>query len=202
MPKLQPGTRPSGRTVMKNLIEHLEGHLGQIDGGWKDSDGTHWPFHVVRFLGGPIANAVTYSTLGLSDTPLQSPVSAKQVRHELLFMARPAFCDRNIPAILHQVGTEAVSRSRPYLRGDVIGPRGTLIPGTGMEALYVSPPVYLPDAFASYKSPEGVSCVFAWLVPITSDEAGFVRTKGWEAFEDRLVSLDPDLLDLSRRSIV
>lgn len=187
---------------MKNLIEHLESHLGLIDAGWKDSDGTSWGFQVLRFLSGPIANTVTYSTLGLSDTPLPSPVSAKQVRHELLLMARPEFCDRNIPAILHQVGTEAISRSRPYLRGDVLGPRGTLIPGTGMEALYVSPPAYLPDSFATYKSPEGMSCIFAWLVPITCQEAEFARTKGWEAFEDRLASVNPDLLDLGRRSIV
>lgn len=187
---------------MKNLIEHLESHLGQIDVGWKDSDGTAWPFQVLRFLGGPIANTVTYSTLGLSDTALPSPVSGKQVRHELLFMARPAFCDRNIPAILHQVGMEAITSRRAYLRGDVIGPRGALISGTDMEALYVSLPVYLPDSFATYKSPEGISCIFAWLVPITSQEAAFAKTKGWETFEDRLASVDPDLLDLRRKSIV
>jgi hypothetical protein len=187
---------------MKDLIEHLESHLGPIQVGWKDSDGTVWPFHVLRFSGGPLANAVTYSTLGLSDTPLPSPVSPKQVRHELLFMARPAFGDRNIPALLHQVGTEALGRGRPYLRGDVIGPRGTLMPGTAMEALYVSLPVYLPDSFATYRSPAGVACVLAWLVPITRDEAAFVKTGGWDAFEDQLVRVDPDLLNLSRGSIV
>lgn len=187
---------------MKNLIGHLESNLGQIDAGWKDSDGSAWAFQVVRFLGGPIANTVTYSTLGLSDAPLPSPVSAKEVRHELLFMARPTFCDRNIPAILYQVGKDAISRSRPYLRGDVIGPRGTLISGTSMEALYVSLPAYLPDTFATYNSPEGVSCIFAWLVPITSQEAEFAKTRGWEAFEDRLASVDPDLLNLGRKSII
>lgn len=187
---------------MKNLIEHLESHLGQIDMGWKDSDGTVWPFQVLRFLDGPITNTVTYSTLGLSDTPLPSPISAQQVRHELVFMARPEFCDRSVPAILHQVGTEAISMSRAYLRGDVIGPRGTLISGTGMEALYVSLPAYLPVSFATYRSPDGVSSIFAWLVPITSQEAEFAKTKGWEAFEDRLANVDPDLLDLRRKSIV
>jgi hypothetical protein len=187
---------------MKNLIGHLESHLGRIDVGWNHADGTAWEFQVLRFVGGPIANTVTYTTLGLSDNPLPSPVSAKQVRHELLFMARPAFCDRNIPAILHQVGTEAISSARPYLRGEVIGPRRTLIPGTDMTGLYVALPAYLPDSFALYKSPDGISCIFAWLVPITSNEAEFSKTKGWEAFEDRLASIDPDLLDLNRRSIV
>jgi hypothetical protein len=187
---------------MKNLIEHLESHLGQIYAGWKGSDGTAWPFQVVRFFGGPIANTVTYCTLGLSNTALASPVSAKQVRQELLFMARPEFCDRNIPAILHQAGTEAISRSRAYLRGDIIGPRGTLVSETSMEALYVSLPAYFPDSFATYKSSKGISCVIAWVVPITSQEAEFAKTNGWEAFEDRLASIDPDLLDLRRKSIV
>ena len=117
-------------------------------------------------------------------------------------MARPEFCDLNVPAILHQVGTEAINKGRAYLRGDVIGPRGTLISGTGMEAIYVSVPVYLPDSFATYNSPEGVCSIFAWLVPITCPEAEFAKTKGWEAFEDRIGSVDPDLLDLRRRSIV
>jgi hypothetical protein len=186
---------------MNNLIAHLESHLGQIQAGWKDSDGTLWPFHVLRFTGGPIADTVTYATLGLTDVPLRSPVSGKQVRHELLFMARPSFCDRNIPAVLHQVGMEAISSGTPYLRGDVIGPRGTLIEETEMTALYLSQPVYLPESFGTFTSPDGVSCIFAWLVPITSTEAEFVTARGWESFEERLASLDPDLLDLSRAGV-
>src|SRR5262245_55862177 len=126
MSKLQPRTRESRRTAMNNLTNHLESFLGPIDVAWKDADGAAWPFYVVRFRGGPIADTVTYSTLGLSDTPLPSPVSAKLIRHELLVMVRPAFADRNIPALLHQVGTEAISQNRPYLRGDLLGPRGTL----------------------------------------------------------------------------
>jgi hypothetical protein len=113
-----------------NIVEHLENHLGLIQAGWKDSDGTPWPFQVLRFTGGPIADAVTYTTLGLSDNSLPSAVSAKQVRHELVFMARPAFCDRNIPAVLHQVGVETIRSASALLRGDVLGPRGALIEGT------------------------------------------------------------------------
>ena len=187
---------------MKTLVEHLESFLGQIGFGWKDSDGTQWPFQVLRFLEGPIANCVTYSTLGLSDFALQSTVSSKQIRHELLLMARPIFCDRNIPAVLHQVGMEAVKSENAYSRGDIVGPRGTLISGTQMEAFYVSMPAYLPDDFATFESPEGISSVIAWLVPITFNEAHFVKSNGWEAFEERLCEVDPDLLDLNRPSIV
>jgi hypothetical protein len=42
----------------------------------------------------------------------------------------------------------------------------------------------------------------SWLVRITAEEAEFAKANGWEQFEDRLVSLDPDLLDLTRASIV
>jgi hypothetical protein len=187
---------------MSDLIHHFEGYLGPIEVGWKDSDGSAWPFHVVRFSGGPIQNTVTYSTLGLSETALQSPVSEKQIRHELLIMVRSRYADRNIPAILHQVGTEAIATGRPYLRGDVLGPRGTLVRGTDMAALYVSLPVYLPDAFDTYKSPEGIPVVLAWLIPITGTEAHFLHANGWQEFEESLCNLEPDLLDLSRPSVV
>jgi hypothetical protein len=186
---------------MIGLIEHLERHLGNIEAGWKDSDGSRWPFYVLRFTGGPIAHTHTYSTLGLADIPLMSPVSGKEIRHELLFMARASWGDRTLPALLHQVGMEAVSRGFPYLRGEVIGRRGRLFPDTQMEALYVSGPVYLPDSFAAHKSPEGIGCIFAWLIPITACEAEFVRNKGWNAFEDLLCQCDPDLLDFKRASI-
>ncbi len=187
---------------MNNLTDHLESTLGKINGAWKDADGTIWPFYVLRFTGGPIAECITYSTLGLSDIPLQSSVSEKIVRHELLLMARPHFCDGNIPAVMYQIATEAIKAKRPYLRGDLIGPRGTLIPGTSVAGIYVTKPTYLPDSFSTYTSPEGISCAIAWLVPITIEEAEFIWNKGWEEFEDRLCSVNPDLLDLGRASLV
>ena len=132
---------------------------------------------------------------------MPSPVSSKQIRHELVFLARPSFGDRNIPAILHQVGMEAIHKNRPYLRGDVIGPRGTLFAGTNMTALYVAQPVYLPDSFATYESPTGVARVFAWLVPITCEEGALVKTKGWRELDEKFCTVDPDLLDFNRPSV-
>lgn len=186
---------------MNNIASHLESYLGRIDAGWKDSDGTVWPFYVLRFLGGPILDVVTYSTLGLSDITLPSPVSSKLIRHELVFMVRASLAHRAVPGLLHQVASEAIRSNRPYLRGDVIGPRGILFPGTQMEALYVSPPVYLPDAFAAFESQHGISCAIAWLVPITSDEAKLVSKRGWPFFEEQLCAQDPDLLDINRPGI-
>src|SRR2546421_13023824 len=117
---------------MNGLTQHLESFLGEIDIGWKDADGSKWPFFVLRFTGGTIANTITYSTLGLSDTPLFSATSRKNIRHELIMMTRASFADRGTPTILQQVGMEAITSARPYLRGDVIGPRGKLFEDTVM----------------------------------------------------------------------
>jgi hypothetical protein len=182
---------------MSGLIGHLEKYLGRIDVGWQEPDS----FRVLRFKHGPIANAVAFSTLGLSNSPLASPTTGKSVRHELLFINRADRGDMNIPAVLRQVGMESLSKKRPVLRGDVIGPRGQLFNGSTMEALYVAIPVYLPDSFHTYTS-QNYSVVFPWLVPITRQEALYVAQNGWNAFEDRLSETDPDLLDIQRPSIV
>jgi hypothetical protein len=41
---------------MNSMIEHLEPQLGPIQYGWKDSEGLTWPFDVLGFGAGPIAN--------------------------------------------------------------------------------------------------------------------------------------------------
>jgi hypothetical protein len=36
------------------------------------------------------------------------------------------------------------------------------------------------------------------MIPIAETEAAFIRTSGWEQFEDLLERANPDLLDLTR----
>jgi hypothetical protein len=60
----------------------------------------------------------------------------------------------------------------------------------------------LPRAFHVCRPEEGESIVFAWLVPITANEASFVRSRGWSAFEKKLEEHDPDLLDMPRPSFL
>src|SRR5438105_9150582 len=110
------------------LLEHIESYLGETEGGWRDPPGEQWPFYVLQFNNGPISKATVFSTLGLSEFELASPFAGRTIRHELIFMAQSGFGYRNIPAILHDVGTEAISRGRAYLCGEVIGPRGKLFP--------------------------------------------------------------------------
>jgi hypothetical protein len=183
---------------MKELLQHLEATLGTMECGWNDSDGVPWPFHILKFRGGPISDVVTYSTYGLSNTPLKSRVSGRMIQQELIIMSRPRYGDMSLPYLLYEVAMEAQSKSTAYLRGEVIGPRGPLLKGSKMEALYVSIPVYLPEDFAAFRGAEGHSCVFSWLVPISRAEAAAVRENGWESFEDMLTTKDPDLIDWYR----
>lgn len=183
---------------MQPFVEHIERTLGEIVHGWNHD----WPFYVLRFDGGPIEDCRTFVTLGLSDHVFTCAESKKEMRHELVIMAKSEWQDRNIPAILHQVGTELLATHHPLLRGHVIGPRGELFEDTQMRALYVTAPYCLPESFAVYKSDTGVVRFFIWLVPITENESLYIQQHGWREFECRLVEAGPDLLDFCRPSVL
>jgi hypothetical protein len=188
---------------MSGLVHHLEAHLGQISCGWSlDAEGRKLPFQVVLFEKGPIPGTRTLSTLGLSDARLRIGASGKRIRQEFVMLIRERFGCRNLPGILQQLALEALEQDRGYVRGDVIGPRGQLVEGSAHEALYVAVPVYFPDDFHVFRPPAGEPIVFAWLVPITAEEARFIRDRGWAEFEDELEKQDPDLLDFGRASVV
>lgn len=185
----------------QNLIAHLEHFLGRVERGWsKDADGRAVPFNVALFDGEPLGDAQALTTIGLSRSPLLMS-DGRRVRLELVMLFSKAFGPRNLPGVLQQVGLDALANGRAYVRGEVLGPRGVLIPETRFEALYVAIPVWLSDEFHAFKPSAGEPVIFVWLVPITATEAAYVRSHGWDAFEDRLVEQDPDLLDLQRESI-
>jgi hypothetical protein len=85
-------------------------------------------------------------------------------------------------------------------RGTVIGPRGRFFKESEMAALYCSPPLYFHQALSTFPGfPEPF--VPIWLIPITPDEAQFIREHGWPAFEHRLAEAETDLLNLCRPSL-
>lgn len=180
--------------VAAGLVEHLESYLGEVEVGWsKDADGFALPFQVVRFAPGVLLGCVVFSTVGLSTTELPSRRSGKAVRHELVMVVPERLCEGPVPGLLQQVGLDVLRSGSALLRGDVIGPRGALFARSQMEALYAAIPVYLPDGFGQF---EDVAIV--WLVPISRSEAEFVAKRGWPAFEERLIDVDPDLTDVDR----
>ncbi|MFF1820698.1 suppressor of fused domain protein [Kribbella sp. NPDC058245] len=183
---------------MTSLVEHFERVLGPIQAGWaRDPDGAEMPFQIVRFSGGSDADSVGYATLGLSRYPLLSPTSGRTIRQELLMLAPAESVAPDRVALLLQVGSMALARQRVLLRGSVLGPADAIVPTSALTALYVTMPVYFPDEFATFAGADG-DVVVAWLVPITTGEADFIASRGWDVFEDRLAEQDPDLVDFHR----
>jgi hypothetical protein len=183
------------------VIAHLENFCGPIVHGWRgDPDGKKMPFQIVQMERGPISGTTTYSTLGLGKIPLPARNSDKIIRHERVMLSRSNAVPGNLPALLQQVAMEAVQRKFAYLRGEIIGPRGQLFNNSTVTALYVSIPVYFPEGFTGVDDDVG-RVIFAWLIPITDQEASLVNQVGWSEFETRLEAQDPDLLDFKRMSI-
>ncbi|MEV4055690.1 suppressor of fused domain protein [Amycolatopsis sp. NPDC049688] len=169
------------------LIEHLEARLGTITGGWK-----HDGYQVAEF------DSDWFATIGLSRHPLHSRRSARHLRLELITGGRPA---EFLPGLLAQVADEVLASGEALLRGDVVGPRGPLVPGSALEAWYAAIPVYQDDEFAAVDLPDNTRAAIVWLAPISAGEAVFCASHGWRAFEDELVRHDPDLLDLGRAEL-
>ena len=188
---------------MSKLVEHFERYLGPIQKGWsKEADGQLLPFQVILMGGGPIAGAQVLLTLGLSDRALRVGNTSKRLRQELMFMFRESDGPRNLPGVLQHVALEALAKDQAYGVGDVLGPRRELRMGSTLEALFVAPPVYLPDSFHVFRAAGSDPVVVGWLVPIAASEAAFVKSRGSSGFEDELERFDPDLLDFNRKAIV
>lgn len=186
-----------------DLVSHFESHLGPIVSGWsRDELGHELSFTVALYERGPVSGTRTLGTLGLSKTPLPMRSPGSHVRLEVVMLYRDADGHGTLPSVLQDVCKQVLRDQRALLRGHVLGPRGPLTAGSTLEALYVAVPVYFPDTFATFVGSDLEPIVVAWLVPISSAEAQFVRHEGWETFEQLLVAVDPDLLDLSRASIV
>lgn len=184
-----------------DFVEHFEAALGPMDRGWsKAQPGESPPFQVVRFLDAPMSGAVTFATLGLHRNPLATG-GGKTIRLELIFTCYERFDDDQVASLLYAVGKQMLDEQKPLLRGAVLGPAGPLLPSSSLTALYVAIPVVFPDALRQWSGSHPPT-VLAWLVPISAAEADFVRQDGWSAFENLLVSEDPDLFDLRRPGLV
>lgn len=181
------------------FIDHIEKYLGAIQHGWKTSpDGEPMKFQVIECLGGELAQARVFSTLGLSDFPLRSAASDKLIRHELLIAVPDSFEHRNIPAVLQQLASDVLKRESAYLRGEVVERNNPIFSGKPFHAFYAAIPIILPEKFGTFLFGGGDQAVFVWMVPITKLEASYVRSKGWSKFEALMEGHKADLVDLDR----
>jgi hypothetical protein len=183
-----------------DLIEHLESHLGPLEGGWRQTDSGDGGVRVVSFADQPYAGVRTYVTLGLSRRPLPMP-RHREVRQEIVFVAGDRHPAEQAASFLLTFAEHVRGQKRALLRGDVVGPGPRLIPGVALNAVYAAIPVLHDESFATFSGSEPPT-VFVWAVPLHAAEAKLVRRIGWEEFEDLLESRDPDLADLDRASLV
>jgi Suppressor of fused protein (SUFU) len=181
------------------ISEHIEKHLGKIEYGWKVRDETNGP-QVVRVSNIPKKGVMAYSTLGMSWTILSLP-SDRTVRQELIFAAYERYEPAKIASFLLTFCQYIVSHGRALLRGEVVGPEKSLIPGVIADSLYCSLPIMFDSELATFSGSEPPT-VFVWLVPILGSEANFVKLNGWNRFENILERNSPDFWDLNRPSLV
>lgn len=184
-----------------DFIDHLEQFLGPIHYGWKPVAAPS-DIRAVMFKNRPCDGVDTFSSLGLSDEPL-SMKGGRIVREELLLSVYPRYPVAQLASFLTTLADSLRSKGTALLRGDVVGPADSLIPGARPRAVYASLPVFLPESFATFRGTEP-STVIVWLIPLVGRETEFVKEAGWEAFEDILESRGNkvDLWDLDREPVV
>ncbi|MFE4862105.1 suppressor of fused domain protein [Streptomyces sp. NPDC056670] len=151
------------------------------------------------FRDGRLAGCQSFTTIGLSRTPLRHPSSDRHFHLELLACENTSRATGYgpLPEVLEFVARDLLASGRAVLRGDVV-PLPSPLPGGTMTALYAGLPVYFDDDFFSLTIENGSRVAIVWLIPITEQETAFIREQGWRAFEDALALQDPDLLDPAR----
>lgn len=180
------------------IDQHLERYLGPIARGWAFA-GEPSGVRICLFENRPHPGAATYATLGLSRHVLAMP-RERQVRQELLLAVGDPFASDDLASPLVYVAGRVVREHRALLRGDVVSVGNPVSTTSTCKHLYSSSPVVFPRGLAGCDGTQPTT-VFVWLVPILDDEAALVRQHGWSHFERLLELVDPDLLDLERRSI-
>ncbi|MEZ5901355.1 MAG: suppressor of fused domain protein [Hyphomicrobiaceae bacterium] len=182
------------------LVEHLEGFVGPIQRGWNGQQvGERWPFQIVQLSGRTEGSATTLATLGLSSVPLRN--SGQSVRQELLlFLGASNF--KNAPGIVQQVASEVVDSGTALSVGQVLGPRGILFEGSTVSAFLALDADSLIPGVGLFRNKKLGEVKFIGLLPITSEEANYVKRAGPAAFMKEILIRKPDLFEFRRKSWV
>jgi hypothetical protein len=185
------------------LIDHLESRLGRIQSGWNtDPSGAEIPFQVVEMRGGgQLEGSTSYSTLGVSSHALLTPGTPEPTHMECVMTTHSAHAPARIPQSVVLLGKELLDSHTAIRRGEVFPLPGPIAEGSKLTHLYAALPGYFDPDFDTVVIEDGTEVVIAWMVPIADSEAKFVHDKGWDKFEENLVKMDPDLLDLFREPL-
>jgi len=180
------------------MIQHVESHLGLIDPkagvwGWDHADGTL--LQVAAFRDRPRKGATALCSLGLSHHQLCSPRG--HVRQELFVSCLDRFVSRRLAGILPVAAQYALEQHTALRAWQVLGPAGTLLPDSVLEALLCLEPLLFPESFAICQD-TNPRTEFVWLVPISRWEVAEVQAGRGEQLLTRWERGETDILDWDR----
>jgi hypothetical protein len=183
----------------KGFIEHLERHLGVIADGSAVVSEVDPSLRIARFPDQPGRGATTWTTVGLSKHALHQ-AKGPELRIELLGCAWSTFDESGLDALLMILAEDILQSHHAPAQGSVVGPNGPIVDGSELEGFVFLEPGYHPDDLQVFEHPTEEVFVI-WAVPVTAAELEFIAANGWPVFRDKLIEIDPDLLDLHRESM-
>lgn len=185
--------------IGEKLRAHIDGHLGTTPSGLVIEE--RLGIRVATFDDMPSPGLVTSVTIGVSGHELKQVVSQRTLRQELMTCVDRKYGDLPWHEVLLSVAKDVVTHHAALMLGEVLGPGGLLFPETQKctaTALLCAPPAFFDDDFSEIELDDRTSMVIVELMPITSEEASWVKRHGWSAFFDRVNSGKIDIMNLSR----
>jgi hypothetical protein len=164
-------------------------------GAWSYRQTGRDTIQAVAFRDHPRREAVTVCSLGLGHHTLCS--TRGHVRQELLVACWDDQLVPQLVSLLPIVAWDLIGRHVALSHGQVLGPAGPLIPGSGLEALLCLEPFLHPDSFAVCEATDPPT-EFLWLVPVTPVEGEEAAAGGVSELLTRWERDGVDLLDWQR----
>jgi hypothetical protein len=187
---------------VSGLIEHLESHLGEIVSGYRGDETTPKGVLVAQFgPDRPWPGMTTLATAGLSKYHLSQADDRPGMHIELVVHLPAEDLPENAAAVLFQIAEMIIEDGMAPPRGTVFGPAGGPVFGVGdLTALVIYEPLLMPESFVTVQEGD-TEIMMTWLVPISDDEAAFVRDEGAPALFDLFRESEVDLDVLTRESL-
>lgn len=179
-----------------SLPDHLETHLGTIERGWQETGTNCSGIQIVSFARQPRAGVTTFATLGLSRSILKLNDTGA-IRQELITTASEEVPSDAVAGFLLSIAERLQKTKQALLRGEVLGPAHPVVPGATLTAVYVTNPSPFDRSLIEFQSTPPAT-VFAYLIPISGQEASLIQSHGWSWFEAELERQDPDIWDWTR----
>jgi len=180
--------------LLNAILEHYDQQLGTPDSKVRVRIQGHpeVQLHLLEYRDVPCQDGIVLATLGLASSQLHD------FKEELVFLCYREFLSETLLSLVAAVAEEVAASQHPLYRGEVMQ---LATPLFEMAGLYVYPPVYLSEDFEPIYV-RNVPVHVAWLLPIHQAEIDWIKKFGAGAFASLLQERDPDLMDLTRLSIV